>query len=142
MQSYLLMLHVLVAVALVALVLVQHGRGADAGAAFGSGASGSVFGSRGPTSFLTRMTTILATVFFLTSLTLAWLASQSVDRGSVVDRVRPATTETTTDEVAARVRRKSTRRPRRERTGGCRMHHRHPRHQTSKPGDRTARSYV
>jgi preprotein translocase subunit SecG len=100
MQSILLMLHVLVAIALVALVLVQHGRGADAGAAFGSGASGSVFGSRGPTSFLTRVTTILATVFFLTSLTLAWLASQSVDRGSVVDRVRPAITETATDEVA------------------------------------------
>ncbi len=97
MQSILLMLHVLVAVALIALVLIQHGRGADAGAAFGSGASGSVFGSRGPTSFLTRMTTILATVFFLTSLTLAWLASQSVDRGSVVDRVGPATTQTATE---------------------------------------------
>lgn len=100
MQSILLMLHVLVAVALIALVLVQHGRGADAGAAFGSGASGSVFGSRGATSFLTRVTTILATVFFLTSLTLAWLAAQSVDRGSVVDRVRPATTQTTTDGAA------------------------------------------
>ena len=88
MQQLLLVVHVLVAIGVIALVLLQHGRGADAGAAFGSGASGSVFGSRGPTTFLTRMTTILVTVFFLTSLSLAWLAAQSVDRRSVVERVQ------------------------------------------------------
>lgn len=88
MQSFLLIVHVLVAVAVIGLILLQQGRGADAGAAFGSGASGSVFGSRGPTTFLTRMTTVLISVFFLTSLSLAWLSGQSVDRRSVVEKVQ------------------------------------------------------
>lgn len=88
MQQFLLIVHVLVSIGVVALVLLQHGRGADTGAAFGGGASGSVFGSRGPTTFLTRLTTILVTIFFLTSLSLAWLSTQSVDRRSVVERVQ------------------------------------------------------
>ena len=87
MQQFLLIIHVLVAIGVVALVLLQHGRGADAGAAFGGGSSGSMFGARGPATFLTRMTTILVTIFFLTSLSLAWLSKQSVDRRSVMDRV-------------------------------------------------------
>ncbi len=88
MHSVLLIIHILVSAGVIALVLLQHGRGADAGAAFGGGASGSVFGSRGPTTFLTRMTTILVTVFFLTSLSLAWLAGDRVERRSVVERVQ------------------------------------------------------
>ena len=93
MQQFILIIHVLVATGVVALVLLQHGRGADAGAAFGGGSSGSIFGSRGPTTFLTRLTTILVTVFFLTSLSLAWLSKQSVDTRSVVERVQPVVAE-------------------------------------------------
>lgn len=93
MQQFLLIVHVLVSIGVVTLVLLQHGRGADTGAAFGGGSSGSMFGSRGPTTFLTRLTTIFVTVFFLTSLSLAWLSTQSVERKSVVERVQPVTVE-------------------------------------------------
>lgn len=93
MQQFILIIHVLVSIGVVALVLLQHGRGADAGAAFGGGSSGSIFGSRGPTTFLTRLTTIFVTVFFLTSLSLAWLSKQSVDTRSVVERVQPVVAE-------------------------------------------------
>lgn len=78
--------HILAALAIIALVLLQQGKGADAGAAFGAGGSGTVFGARGAASFLTRTTAALAVVFFLTSLGLAWLASQQVERRSVVER--------------------------------------------------------
>ncbi len=88
MYTILVVVHVLLAVALIALILLQHGRGADAGAAFGSGASATVFGARGSASFLTRASAVLATLFFLTSLTLATLAGRE-DREptSVVDQV-------------------------------------------------------
>ncbi len=75
MQSIALVIHVALAVGVIGLVLIQHGKGADAGAAFGSGASSTVFGARGSASFLTRMTTALAGLFFLTSLTLFYLAA-------------------------------------------------------------------
>ena len=88
MQSILLSVHILVAISLIALVLLQHGRGADVGAAFGAGASGSVFGSRGSASFLTRTTAVLAAVFFLNSMFLGYLSTQAVERTSVVDRVQ------------------------------------------------------
>jgi preprotein translocase subunit SecG len=78
--------HVFLAVAIIALVLLQRGKGADAGAAFGAGASGTVFGSRGTTSFLSRTTAILATMFFLTSLGLAYLAGQRTEPGSILER--------------------------------------------------------
>ena len=90
MINVLIAIHVLVAVAIIALVLVQHGKGADAGAAFGGGgggASGSLFGSRGSSNFLSRTTAILATVFFLTSLSLTYLYSKSAEPTSVTDRV-------------------------------------------------------
>ena len=74
MHTVLTVLHLLMALGLVALILLQHGRGADAGAAFGSGASSTVFGSRGSASFLSRATAGLATVFFVTSLVLAYFA--------------------------------------------------------------------
>ena len=98
MLTIITLFHVLAAVAIIALVLLQQGKGADAGAAFGSGGSGTVFGARGAASFLTRATAVLALVFFLTSLGLAWLSSQQVERRSMVERTeapadsRPAST--------------------------------------------------
>jgi preprotein translocase subunit SecG len=73
--SFVLIIHLLAAGALILLVLLQHGKGADMGAAFGSGASGSLFGASGSANFLSRTTAGLATVFFVTSLTLAYIAS-------------------------------------------------------------------
>ncbi len=73
--SVVLTVHILVALAIIGLVLMQHGKGADMGAAFGSGASGSLFGASGSANFLSRTTAVLATVFFLTSLSLAYIAS-------------------------------------------------------------------
>ena len=75
-QTGLLISHTIIALVIIVLVLLQRGKGADAGAAFGSGASGTVFGSRGTTSFFSRLTAILATVFFATSLSLAYVSSQ------------------------------------------------------------------
>ncbi|GHU26271.1 preprotein translocase subunit SecG [Betaproteobacteria bacterium] len=71
----LLGVHVLAALGIIGLVLIQHGKGADMGAAFGSGASGSLFGATGSANFLSRTTAALAVVFFLTSLSLAYVAS-------------------------------------------------------------------
>lgn len=71
--TILVVVQVIVAVSLVGLILIQHGKGADAGAAFGSGASGTVFGSQGAANFLSRSTAALATVFFAVSLSLAYL---------------------------------------------------------------------
>jgi len=76
MKELILVVHVMAAVALVALVLIQHGKGADMGAAFGSGASQTLFGSRGSANFLTRTTAALATIFFITSLSLVYLATR------------------------------------------------------------------
>ena len=87
MQPILLVVQILVAVSLIALVLLQHGKGAEMGAAFGAGASGTVFGSRGSASFLTRVTAVLAATFFLNSMALAYLGTRAVDRSSVVERV-------------------------------------------------------
>ena len=87
MDTLIVIVHILVAVSLIALVLVQHGKGADMGAAFGSGASATVFGSRGSGSFLTRTTAVLAAVFFLTSLGLAYMSGRAVHKESVVDSV-------------------------------------------------------
>jgi preprotein translocase subunit SecG len=74
-----LIIHVLLALGLVALILMQHGKGADAGAAFGAGASGSVFGARGANSFMYKLTASIAIGFFITSLTLAYLATNEVN---------------------------------------------------------------
>ena len=75
-QPTVLIIHTLIALAIIALVLLQRGKGADAGAAFGAGASGTVFGARGSGSFFSRATAVLAAAFFATSLTLAYLSSQ------------------------------------------------------------------
>jgi len=87
MHTFLLIIHVMLAVSLIVLVLIQHGKGADAGAAFGSGASATVFGSRGSASFLTRATAVLAALFFVTSLSLAYLAGQVTKTKSVTEIV-------------------------------------------------------
>ena len=73
--STILLIHILSAIGVIGLVLVQHGKGADMGAAFGSGASGSLFGATGSANFLSRTTAVLAAVFFVTSLSLAYIAS-------------------------------------------------------------------
>ena len=73
--SLVLTVHIIVAISIIGLVLMQHGKGADMGAAFGSGASGSLFGATGSANFLSRATGVLAAVFFATSLTLAYVAS-------------------------------------------------------------------
>src|SRR5699024_3763465 len=88
MHSILLVLHIIVAVALIGLVLVQHGKGADAGAAFGSGASATVFGARGSANFLTRASAALAAVFFITSLSLAYFSVQGPQKASVTQTVK------------------------------------------------------
>lgn len=79
LETLVVVVHVVIAVALVGLVLIQQGKGADAGAAFGGGASQTVFGSQGSGSFLTRMTTLLAVVFFVTSFSLAIFAKQRAE---------------------------------------------------------------
>lgn len=86
LQSILLMFHVGVALLIVVLVLLQRGKGASAGTGFGGGASGTVFGSRGSASFLSRATAVLATLFFCTSLTLAYLAGQQTAPTSLLEQ--------------------------------------------------------
>lgn len=86
-------IHIVLTIALIVLVLVQRGKGADIGAAFGSGASSTVFGSQGSASFLTRTTAVVATLFFVTSLTLAYLSGQRNEYKSVVDTVQPAASD-------------------------------------------------
>jgi preprotein translocase subunit SecG len=75
-QQAVLIGHTLIAILIIALVLLQRGKGADAGAGFGAGASGTVFGAQGSSSFFSRATAVLATAFFISSLTLAYLSSQ------------------------------------------------------------------
>jgi preprotein translocase subunit SecG len=89
MQTILTVLQLFLSLGLIGLVLIQHGRGADAGAAFGSGASSTVFGSRGSGSFLSRSTAVLAALFFLTSMALAYYAAQGGKPAGLMDRVDP-----------------------------------------------------
>ena len=84
MESIVWVLHLIITVVLVVLVLLQHGKGADMGAAFGSGASGSLFGSSGSANFLSRATAIAATLFFLTSIGLTYFALNKSDRPDAV----------------------------------------------------------
>lgn len=92
--SIALTVHIIVGLSVIGLVLLQHGKGADMGAAFGSGASGSLFGATGSANFLSRTTAVLAAVFFLTSLGLAYMAGKrpASEGGSVVDNVKTETT--------------------------------------------------
>jgi preprotein translocase subunit SecG len=84
-----IVVHVLVALAIIGLVLLQHGKGADMGSGFGGGASGSLFGASGSANFLSRMTAVLAAVFFALSLLLAYLATnREAAPGGVMDAVK------------------------------------------------------
>ncbi len=76
LQNLITFLHGLLCFAIVALVLLQRGKGADAGAGFGAGASGTVFGARGSATFFSKLTAVLATLFFLTSMSLAWFSTR------------------------------------------------------------------
>tara|TARA_B100001750_G_scaffold169138_1_gene137556 strand:- start:523 stop:879 length:357 start_codon:yes stop_codon:yes gene_type:complete len=88
--SLLLSFHVVIAVLIIALILVQKGKGADMGSAFGAGASGTIFGAKGSANFLSRTTAILATIFFITSLALAYLNKGTIKlESSVLDNIQP-----------------------------------------------------
>lgn len=102
-HTLILVVHVLAAIGLIVLVLLQQGKGADAGAAFGSGASATVFGSQGSGSFMTRTTAILATIFFLTSLALAspYVSQHVSGEKSVVDMVQPSSSSGKTSDKGA-----------------------------------------
>jgi preprotein translocase subunit SecG len=87
--NVLIVTHVVVALAIIGLVLLQHGKGADMGSGFGGGASSSLFGATGSANFLSRTTAVLATIFFLLSLALAYVATKKpVEGGGVMDAVR------------------------------------------------------
>jgi len=112
MQSFLLVAQVLISISLIALILLQHGKGADAGAAFGSGASSTVFGSTGSASFLSRSTGILATLFFAVSLSLSVMAHRQTEEQNLLEKYANPTeqeavtklkegTEATTTDVPA-----------------------------------------
>ncbi len=87
LQSLLAIVHGVLAAALVGLILLQHGKGADAGASFGGGSSSTVFGSTGSGNFMTRLTSVLAALFLINCLGLAWLGKQQVQRDSLFDTV-------------------------------------------------------
>src|SRR5688572_32713127 len=85
LQTIVLVAHVAIALLIIGLVLLQRGKGADAGTGFGAGASGTVFGARGAATFFSRATGVLATLFFVTSLTLAYLATQRTAPASLLE---------------------------------------------------------
>jgi preprotein translocase subunit SecG len=103
-HTLLLVLHVIIGAAMIGLILVQRGKGAETGAAFGSGASATVFGAKGSANFLSRSTAVLATLFFVTSLTLAYLGSERPEVKSVIEQTEapaPAAQPVTNDDSAA-----------------------------------------
>jgi len=94
-MTLILVLQLLTALVMIGLVLIQHGKGADMGASFGSGASGSLFGASGSANFLSRSTAVCATVFFICTLALAYFSAAGSIRserssGSVLDQLAPA----------------------------------------------------
>ena len=94
MEQIVLVIHVIAATGLIGFILIQHGKGAEVGASFGSGASQTLFGSQGSGNFLTRATALLVTIFFVTSLTLGYLASHRAkpkDLDELLKKVQPAT---------------------------------------------------
>ena len=102
MEILVVVVHVLVSLALIGLVLIQQGKGADMGASFGGGASQTLFGAAGSANLLTRTTKWLAVVFFSTSLTLAWLARKEVDgQNTALAPEAPATEQVAGDVPAA-----------------------------------------
>jgi len=94
MHQLLLVIHVLICASLIGLVLIQHGKGADAGATFGSGASQTVFGSQGSTPFLVKVTSLLAATFFGMCLLLGYLAMKQTKQGNEPQSIITAPAET------------------------------------------------
>jgi preprotein translocase subunit SecG len=101
MQTLFLVIHILITISLVTLILLQQGQGSAAGSGFGGGASSTVFGARGSATFLSRITAGLATGFFLTSLTLAYFATQVQGPASIVERSGLETIELPAEEEPA-----------------------------------------
>lgn len=101
LQALLLVVQVICAIALIGFILIQHGKGADAGAAFGSGASATVFGAAGSGNFLTKTTTALAFVFLLNSLALAWMAKERNLEARQLNVVEPLLMEQPVEQVDA-----------------------------------------
>jgi preprotein translocase subunit SecG len=87
LYQVIIVIHILLGIGIVGLVLMQHGKGADAGAAFGSGSSGTVFGAQGSASFLSRTTAIFAALFFTTSLGLAMLSGYHGKKADIIDTI-------------------------------------------------------
>ncbi len=96
LRGFILVVHVLLAFVIVGLVLLQRGKGAEAGAGFGSGASGTVFGARGTSTLFSRLTAVFAALFFATSLTLAYVGTRSsAEPTTVLERAAQAAASTT-----------------------------------------------
>ena len=93
METLVWVVHLFAAVVLIGLVLMQHGKGAGMGAAFGSGSAGSLFGSSGSANFLSRSTAVAATLFFITSLSLTYIYAHPAQQQGVMDKVEPAATQ-------------------------------------------------
>ncbi len=86
MEVLILVVHVIAALAIIGLVLIQHGKGADVGAAFGGGASGSLFGSSGSANFLSRTTSVLAAIFFVSSISLTVFSGKKADQKGLMSK--------------------------------------------------------
>ncbi|WP_198243820.1 preprotein translocase subunit SecG [methane-oxidizing endosymbiont of Gigantopelta aegis] len=100
MYQVIIVVHVLLGLSVIGLVLMQHGKGADAGAAFGSGSSGSVFGAQGAASFLSRTTAILAALFFMTSLGLAFIAGNTGQTTDIMEAPEISDVPLSSDDVS------------------------------------------
>ncbi|MEB3754310.1 preprotein translocase subunit SecG [Acinetobacter sp. MD2(2019)] len=96
MHTFVLVVHIILAVLMILLILVQQGKGAEAGASFGGGGAATVFGASGSANFLTRMTAILTALFFVTSMTLAVFAKQQTADAYSLGAATPATTQAQT----------------------------------------------
>jgi len=99
MESIVIVVHLVVALAIIGLILLQRGKGAEAGASFGGGASQTVFGSQGGGDFFSKLTAVLAIVFFVTSFTLAIIAKNQSSVGSIDDLGIPVVEEVQESEV-------------------------------------------
>ncbi len=91
LYTAILVLHIIVAIIMIGLILIQHGKGADAGASFGAGGAGTVFGATGATNFLTRATAVLTAIFFITSLSLAVFAKKQSHDNLTLDTTSDTT---------------------------------------------------
>lgn len=92
MQTFVLVVHIILAILMIVLILVQHGKGADAGASFGGGGAATVFGASGSANFLTRLTAVLTALFFITSLSLAVFAKKQTTDAYSLKSVPTTTT--------------------------------------------------